>query len=93
MLLNGDLCKIGDWALKESESAGAAPEVVRIAEIVKPVAADRNSLGFPDVVLLQTTTLSFAPNSYQMPGIKLEESWTLVPVTVGCFSLNHIGPY
>lgn len=85
-LLNGDVCRIGDWVLF-SDSAGNtdAPALGRIREIiVLSDVAGTQQYPRPDAILLQRADIGGWVEPYRMPRVSLSDNWAVANIIVSC---------
>jgi hypothetical protein len=85
-LLNGDVCRIGDWALF-SLSAGntEAPALGRIHEIVVlSDVAGSQQYPRPDAILLQRADIAEWVEPYRMPRVRVSNNWAVANIAVSC---------
>jgi len=83
-LLNGDVCRIGDWVLF-SLSAGntEAPALGRIHEIIISIDVARTQqYPRPDGILLQQADIAEWVEPYRMPRISVSDNWTAADIMV-----------
>jgi len=84
-LLNGDVCRIGDWVLF-SLSAGNStetPTLGRIHEIIVDAARiGTQQYPRPDAILLQQANIAEWVEPYRMPRVSVSNNWAIVNVMV-----------
>ena len=84
MLLNGDVCRIGDWVLFSLPTDNIeAPALGRIHEIVvSSGGADAQQYPRPDAILLQQATIAEWAPYYRMPRVSISGNWAVISVSV-----------
>ncbi|KAI0258001.1 hypothetical protein BC834DRAFT_964009 [Gloeopeniophorella convolvens] len=83
MLLNGDVCRAGQWILFYHMSQPERPCLARVSEIVRFLGTSMNTAGkvSPDAILLQRATISTFVDSYRMPSVTIVDEWDLVHIS------------
>jgi hypothetical protein len=81
-LLNGDVCRIGDWVLySHSADNTEAPALGRIREVLIDVARTEQRPR-PDAILLQQADITEWIKPYQMPRVSISNNWAAVDIAV-----------
>jgi hypothetical protein len=81
-LLNGDVCRIGDWVLFYLSSNTEAPALGRIHEILISTDVVEKQYPRPDIILLQQADISEWVEPYRMPRISASNNWAAAGITV-----------
>ncbi|KAH8983089.1 hypothetical protein EDB86DRAFT_3066391 [Lactarius hatsudake] len=85
-LLNGDICRLGDWVLFSLFAGSMRPPVLgRVHEIV--ISSDVTGTPRypkPDVILLQQADIAGCVGPYRVPGITVGDNWAAVDIVHQC---------
>lgn len=82
-LLNGDVCRIGDWILY-SLSAGDTEAPAYLGRIWEIIVATNRTQQYPkpDAILLQQAIIAECVEPYKMPMIRITDNWVAAEVQV-----------
>lgn len=81
-LLNGDVCRVGEWVLFSlSTNNTEAPVLGRIHEIVVDMARSQQ-YPRPDAILLQQADVGEPVEHYRMPSVSVSNNWVVVNIVV-----------
>lgn len=82
-LLNGDVCRIGDWVLFSLFAGTEAPTLGHVHEILVSTSVSKTQqYPRPDVILLQQAVIAEWVEPYQMPRISISNNWAVANITV-----------
>jgi hypothetical protein len=85
ILTNGDICKVGSWVV--TACSRMTQRLGRVMEIIQERGSFSAQRSLPDKLLIQQAQVQVILEPYQMPGVRLQDSYTLVDLQV-CLTSN-----